>query len=76
MISPSVRTTDNHRVNSNWESVTLTNSDNQVRLNLSLLNNFIVSLLSTIILYIFVSLLKTWIRNDDEREEETTLIQI
>ena len=59
MISPSLRTTDNHRVNSNWESVTLTNSDNQVRFNLSLLNNFIVSLLSTIILYIFVHIYET-----------------
>ena len=59
MISPSVRTTDNHRVNSNWESVTLTNSDNQVRFNLSLLNNFIVSLPSTIILYTFVHIYET-----------------
>ena len=59
MISPSLQTTDNHRVNLNWESVTLTNSDNLVRFNLSLLNNFIVSLLSTIILYIFVHIYET-----------------
>ena len=37
----------------------MTNSDNQVRLNLSLLNNFIVSLLSTIILYRFVHIYET-----------------
>ena len=54
MISPCLRTKDNIASYSNWESVTLTNSDNQVRLNLSLLNNFIISLLSIIILYIFV----------------------
>ena len=35
------------------------NSDNRVRLNLSLLNNFIVSLLSIIILYIFVHIYET-----------------
>ena len=71
MISPSLRTTDNHRVNSNWESVTLTNSDNQVRFNLSLLNNFIVSLLSTIILYIFVHIYETRVNLESEGQSFT-----